>query len=83
MGDIADDMIDEGFDQMLDDWFDFYSRRECSPSSVTCRQCGQHGLHWKWKDGRYQLYQGAARHRCKPEDVHANVIGDFDVLPDP
>ena len=65
MGEAADDAIDRGVDEWLNEEYDVegYS----SIRLKTCQNCGAHGFQWGQEKGKWRLFDAAGElHVCKP-----------------
>lgn len=61
MGDIADMLIDQMWDDLdRDDWDD----EPPAQYWKKCRCCGQEGLHWNQIDGKWRLCNDDGLHMC-------------------
>lgn len=81
MGDMADMLIEQGFEQWLDDNADGMGHEPNPPAFITCRYCKTRGLEWGDLDGKWRLFTGKGElHACKvrplPPSPKPRVIMD-------
>lgn len=67
MGDMADMLIEQGFEQWMDG--EGYEDEPLAPSFKTCRYCGKGGFHWESHDDKWRLCDSKGVHRCTTKSL--------------